>query len=275
VTSLQDEVAIPFAAFATARVETIEVIADEVDGSVVAVQAPGGCLHPPVGTSTAAAGRAVVAVAGSGWHTLDEPVDGLLTRLADLVGLVHDLPAYGHHNPADLGYWAAVDQSRGRVAFALDLVVCSHGSVQPGSPYIVTVEAPAHRLGVLVTAASQLPAADRRALLTSAGSVTSEAADADVVVAAAAHAGRAGGRAEAFPGQQWIGEDIPVVEVVARSAIEDVLSTVGQYAQDAVLRAYGFVRPRYELGRLVLTVGHDDPHVVTPWEVRYCRPCCG
>ena len=170
--------AIPFAAFAVSEPHDVEVMADEIDGTVVRVQAPRGGLHPTAGPAVAAPGRAVVAVAGVGWHTLDELVDGFLGRFAQTsVGLVHELPSTQvHHDPADLGHWTAVDRSRGRVASALDVVVCSHGLVQPGATFVVSIDAPAHMLGALVTAASELSAAQRRALLTSAGSVTCEAA---------------------------------------------------------------------------------------------------
>jgi hypothetical protein len=276
---ISDEVPIPFDAFIrdVDTVEDVDVIADEIDGTIAAAQPPSlgsaVAVGRPVRTRP---GRVVVALsmATSDRQDVDELVDRLVDRLAEVTGLALDGPdGHVHHDPADLEHRAQVDVARGRLATALDIVVCTHEG-GPGT-YVVTVEGPADRLGALVSATGAAPTASRKALLTATGPMTTEAEGSSVLVAATEHAHRIGGRATVFPGQEWLADDVPVVDVLRRTPIDEVRSTQGTFAPTALLRAYGFVRPRYEDGALVLSVGHDDPLVVTPWEVRYCRPCCG
>lgn len=280
---LNNEIAIPFGAFAAGRpgVEDIDVMTAEVDGTIVAAEPERSAAASVAPAPHAAAGRVVIAVAGADVGSLasaDEMLDRLLDRLAESEGVASGLQQgqeHEHHDPADLVYWAEIDAARGRLAAALGIVVCTHHLGVSQRTYVVTVEAPAALLGVLVSAAQALPTATRKALLTPVGATTTEPAGSVVTLAAARHAHHVGGRAEVFPGQEWLTEDLPVADVLARTAIDEVRSTQGRFAPGAVLRAFGFVRPSYADGALVLTVGHDDPMIVTPWEVRYCRPCCG
>jgi hypothetical protein len=285
VTLLNNEIAIPFSIFASDRepVDDIDLISDEIDGGIVAAEPGHSAATAPDLPLHASAGRVVIAVAGDGAgssQSSDDLVDGLLTELAEMT----DFAGHGsgdhhgrhqHHDPADLAYWAGVDAARGRLASALDVVVCTHYLGRPGRTYVVTVEGPDRLLPALLSAAEAAPEAERRALLTPTGPVTEEPAGSVLLVAAARHAHRAGGRAEVFPGQERLTVDRPVAEVLDLTAIEEVRGTQGPFAPGAVLRAFGYVRPSYVDGDLVLAVGHDDPLVVTPWEVRYCRPCCG
>jgi hypothetical protein len=277
---LNNEVAIPFGAFARDHEPDIDVIADEIDGTIVTAEPARSAVTmsaPPLHSSV---GRVVIAVAAAGAGSppvADQLVDQLLCRLADLAGLAAGRFQSGHehHDPADLLYWAEVDAGRGRLATALDIVVCTHHLGVGERTYVVTVEGPEHRLGGLVSAANAVRGASRTVLLTPAGPVTTEPSGSVVTLAAARHGHRRGGRAEVFPGQEWLADDVPVADVLGRTAIDEVRSTQGPFASGAVLRAFGFVRPSYDDGALVLTVGLDDPLVVTPWEVRYCQPCCG
>jgi hypothetical protein len=277
---LNNEVAIPFGAFARDHEPEIDVIADEIDGTIVTAEPARPAVTmgtPPLDSNV---GRVVIAVAAADAGSppvADQLVDQLLDRLADLAG-----PAAGrfqsgheHHDPADLVYWAEVDAARGRLATALDIVVCTHHLGGPQRTYVVTIEGPEHRLGGLVSAASTVRGASRTVLLTPAGPITAESAGSVVTLAAARHAHRLAGRVEVFPGQEWLTDDLPVADVLERTAVDEVRSTQGPFGPAAVLRAYGYVRPSYDEGALVLRVGHDDPLVVTPWELRYCRPCCG
>lgn len=278
LTLLDREIAIPFDAFAPARdeVAAIDVLADEIDGSVVAVE-PARSAAAPVPQPALAAFRDRCVL---GIEADPAAADGFVDRLLDGLAMAeHVGPAtyasrsHVHHDPADLPYWAEVDAARGRLATALDIVVCTQRLGSPQRAY-VTVDAPAGLLGTLASVAARLAEVASTALLTSAGAFTTQPSGSSLVLAAATHAGRLGGRADAFPGQQWLIDDLPVTEVLARTAIDEIRSTQGEYAAGALLRAHGFVRPGYESGALVLRVGHDDPLVVTPWEVRYCRPCC-
>jgi hypothetical protein len=306
LTLLNNEIAIPFGAFGAGRegVEQLDVLADEIDGSIVAAEPEHSAATSAALPPRTRAGRIVIAVAAAHEGTLaavDEMVNGLLDHLADSVATTrdqgqanehhahehhdrehHDREHHAHehhdrehHDPGDLVHWAQVDAARGRLATALGVLVCLHHLGFSPRTYVVTVEAPARLLGLLVSAAEVMPAVTRSALLTAEGPTTTEPEGSVVTLAAVRHAHRVGGRAEVFPGQEWLTEDTPVSDVVGRTAIDEVRSTQGPIASGAVLRAFGFVRPSYADGALVLTVGHDDPRVVTPWEVRYCRPCCG
>jgi hypothetical protein len=286
---LNNEIAIPFGVFTSGcgPVEDIDVLSDEIDGGIVAAE-PGRSAatmaDPPM---HARAGRVVVAVAGEGAgssHWADDLVDQLVTQLAEFAGSGHGdrhsdrhdrQGRHEHHDPADLAYWAEVDAARGRLATALDIVVCTHYLGMPVRTYVVTVEGPARLLAALLSVTEASPEANRRALLTPAGAQTEEPTGSVLLAAAARHAHRTGGRAEVFPGQEMLTVDRPVLEVLDHTAIDEVRGTQGPFAPEAVLRAYGYVRPSYVDGDLVLAVGHDDPLVVTPWEVRYSRPCCG
>ena len=281
---LNTEIAIPFNAFAPDRepVEDIDVLTDEIDGTIVAVE-PGRSAatmgDPPL---RAGAGRVVVSVAGDGAgssQSAEEMVDRLLEELAEFEGIAGGAHTsrHEHHDPADLEHWGQVDAARGRLATALDIVICTHYLGARQRTYVVTLEGPAQRLFALLSAAEAVPQAKRRALLTPAGAVTAEPAGSVLLVAAARHAHHLGGRAEVFPGQEWLAVERPVADVLDRTAIDEVRGTQGPFAPGAVLRAYGFVRPSYADGALVLTVGHDDPLVAHAMERgrRYCRPCCG
>jgi hypothetical protein len=282
VTLVNKEIAIPFGVFTADRelVEDSDELSDEIDGDVVAAE-PGhsaaAMADPPLRSRS---GRVVLAVAGDGEgsnQSADDLVDQLFTELAAAQGCGpgHHHTRHEHHDGADFVYWAAVDAARGRLATALDIVVCTHYLGAPRRTYVVTVEGPAGLLPALISAAAAAPGAQRRALLTPAGPVTEEPTGGVLLVGAARHALHTGGRAEAFPGQELLTHDRRVTDVLDQTAIDEVRGTQGRFAPGAVLRAFGYVRPSYVDGDLVLSVGHDDPLVVTPWEVRYCRPCCG
>jgi hypothetical protein len=294
-----NEIAIPFGAFGDALedIEILDVMSDEVDGTIVAAESSRSAATTSTATATAASaatpsphagvGRVVIALAAADAGSLagaDVMVEELLDALADAQGIAAGLRhgnSHDHPDPGDPGgpgdhvHWAQVDAARGHVATTLDIVICTHHLGLSQRTYVVTLDAPAALLGAVVSAANAVPQGRRKALLTWAGPTTSEPDGSVVTLAAALHAQRFGGRAEVFPGQEWLTEDRPVTDVVNRTAIDEIRSTQGPFAPRAVLRTYGFARPSYADGTLVLTVGHDDPLVVTPWEVRYCRPCCG
>jgi hypothetical protein len=256
------EPAIPFHAFRAAEPTEPaepEVLEDEMDGGVFLVvrPAPGAGPEPD---GEVRAGRAVIGLAPGGADpeaAIDAVLDGLAGRPVPS-GLGH------RHRPAsDLEFWGDVDAERGRLATSLDVVVCRHddGTLSAEAPEAV--------------AAAAFP--DLRRVFPSAvllGPGTGAVGDGGVARAALRHGARLGGRAEVFPGQHELRRDVPVPVVLARSDIDAVVSTSGPYDADAVVRTHGFARPRYEAGRLVLRVGHDDPAVLVPWEVRYSPPCC-
>lgn len=98
---------------------------------------------------------------------------------------------------------------------------------------------------------------------------------AGAVAAAAAHATRTAGRAVVFPGRDILVGELPVADVVARSAIELVTSLSGEPASGAVLETRDFVRPEFVDGRLTLRCLHDDPARLVPWEPAVVHRCGG
>lgn len=86
--------------------------------------------------------------------------------------------------------------------------------------------------------------------------------------AAAAVADLLGGRGRAvvFPGVEALVGELPVEEVVARSAIDAVVSLGGPVGPGTALVTRDFVRPRLQRGRWVLTVQPYAGGAVVPFE---------
>ena len=92
--------------------------------------------------------------------------------------------------------------------------------------------------------------------------------------AAAAAAERAAGtgRAVVYPGVGLLTGTRRVAEVLAETAIEEVVVMGGGVA--SVLHTRDFVRPEYENGRLVLLTQPARGGGVVPFEVPNPTPCC-
>jgi hypothetical protein len=160
---------------------------------------------------------------------------------------------------------------------ASGLIACTHLVDWPWRHEAVSAHGPAPVLASLYAAATRRDGV-AAVLLDADGATTSAGPDdrrAGAAQAAAEHRGRAAGRAVHYPGQESLVGDVPVADVLAGTAIDAVLSSHGEYAATAVLRTGGFIRPRFEGGRLVLHVGHEDPELLMPWEVAEPTPCCG
>ena len=93
--------------------------------------------------------------------------------------------------------------------------------------------------------------------------------------AAEQHAARSGGRAVRFPGSSALVGELPVADVLARTAVDRVLELgAGEADPATVLVTRGFVRPRWTGGDLVL---HVQPHrggTLVPFESPDPTPCC-
>ncbi|MGN6609234.1 MAG: hypothetical protein ACTHMS_19750, partial [Jatrophihabitans sp.] len=87
---------------------------------------------------------------------------------------------------------------------------------------------------------------------------------------------RDGGRAARFPGQPDVGGDVPVHELLARTAIDEVERIDGgPVAASDVIETRDFLRPLFREGRLVLPVLPAGDGRVAPFEVPNPTPCCG
>lgn len=285
-TATVPDVPIPFDAFATDTVDLREPD-DVVVATLDATPAPVAEAWPgrrraagprPRLPLRAAPGRVVLALRSPQGRSRE--VEELVTRTCAVLAPGDDLLAHAAsrphaHDPAAARWWAQVDAARARAVAAYDLTACAH----PGG--VLTIDAPAGLLWPVLlavrTAAGRTPF-----VLTEHGpgrcrddAGDGTAASVDLVRACADHAHRQSGTALVFAGQQWLRRDLSVLDVLAHTAVDAVVSSSGPYAPDAVLAARGHVRPSWEDGRLVVRVGHDDPRVLVPWEVRSVAPCCG
>jgi hypothetical protein len=99
-------------------------------------------------------------------------------------------------------------------------------------------------------------------------------------LAAAEHAARSGGRAVLYPGAERLTGTITLAELLARSAIDDVV-TVGApqgtgAGTDAATRILtrDHVRPQWRDGRLALALTPAAGGMLAPFEVPNPTPCC-
>jgi hypothetical protein len=93
--------------------------------------------------------------------------------------------------------------------------------------------------------------------------------------AASARAAGADGRAVRFPGVDLLTGTVPVADVLASTAIDEVRVLAGGVLPPAaVLQTRDFCRPVYADGTLVLHVLPAGPGRVAPFEVPNPTPCC-
>ena len=93
--------------------------------------------------------------------------------------------------------------------------------------------------------------------------------------AATARAAGTDGRAVRFPGIELLTGTVPVADVLAGTAIDEVRVLAGGLLPPAaMLLTRDFCRPVYEAGALVLHVLPAGPGRVAPFEVPNPTPCC-
>lgn len=83
------------------------------------------------------------------------------------------------------------------------------------------------------------------------------------------------GRCVRFPGQEALTGVLPAAEVVARSAIDEVVGVGVAVTAESSVDTRGFVRPAFDGGRLVLLVEPAAGGVLRPVEVEQPHECCG
>lgn len=94
------------------------------------------------------------------------------------------------------------------------------------------------------------------------------------VVLQAAREGSAG-RVVRFPGQEQAQGRLPVSELIAGTAIDEVVGVGVQVIPTAVLDTRGFLRPQWSGGRLTLLVEQAAGGVLQPFEIEDPHECCG
>jgi len=82
------------------------------------------------------------------------------------------------------------------------------------------------------------------------------------------------GRCVRFPGQDWLVGVLTAGDIVAGSAIDEVVGVGVPVTPDSPVDTRGFLRPSYQDGRLVLLV---EPTVdgLRPVEIEDPHQCCG
>lgn len=180
----------------------------------------------------------------------------------------------------DAGSRTAADAEHLMLGVAAELgagpgaALCTH-AVRQGTPhYAATVTLPALP-ATLPAAMPPIPAAGW-ALVD-----TAEVLEGDPVLArtalgaATARAAGTDGRAVRFPGIELLTGTVPVADVLAGTAIDEVRVLAGGLLPPAaMLLTRDFCRPVYEAGALVLHVLPAGPGRVAPFEVPNPTPCC-
>jgi hypothetical protein len=88
-------------------------------------------------------------------------------------------------------------------------------------------------------------------------------------------AARPDGRCVRFPGQDRLTGTHAAAEIVADSAIDEVVGIGVPVAAESVVDTRGFLRPTYVDGRLVLLVEPAAGGVLRPAEIAQPHQCCG
>jgi hypothetical protein len=136
-----------------------------------------------------------------------------------------------------------------------DLVACTHFARSPHPHVAVTLAAAGLPAGALPTTPPQYAEAAGQA--------------------ATAHAAKRAGRAVRYPGVAALVGAITVDELLARSAIEQVILLGGAApAPSTVVNTRDFVRPEWRDGQLTLITTPAGPGRIAPFEVPDPRPCC-
>jgi hypothetical protein len=159
----------------------------------------------------------------------------------------------GHSTTVEAEHWlAAFLQSYGEPD---DLIACTHFASAP-------------RPHVAVSLAAAGLAAD---LLPATPPAYTEAAG----KAAVAHAARRSGRAVRYPGVDKLTGTLTVADLLAHSAIEQVILLGGATpSADTLVDTRDFVRPEWRDGRLTLIAAPAGPGRIAPFEVPDPTPCC-
>lgn len=159
----------------------------------------------------------------------------------------------GHATTAEAEHW--LSEFLSETGAPADLVACTHFARTP-RPH-VTVSLAATEL-----AASRLPETPPAYV---------EAADRAVL----AHITRRSGRAVRYPGVGGLVGTLTVGELLARSAIDEVIVLGGDSpAAETLVDTRDFVRPEWRDGRLTLIAAAAGPGLIAPFEVPDPTPCC-
>jgi hypothetical protein len=96
-----------------------------------------------------------------------------------------------------------------------------------------------------------------------------------VMAAALEAAAGAQGRVVSFPGQATVTGALTVRELVARTAVDEVVGLAGTVVgPDDVVDTRGWLRPRWNAGRLELLVERGPRAVLLPFEQQHQIACC-
>jgi hypothetical protein len=159
----------------------------------------------------------------------------------------------GHATTVEAGHW--LHEFLKDAGSPDDLVACTHFARTPRPHVAVSL------------ATAELPAGT----LPATPPEYAEAAE----QAAVAHGSRRSGRAVRYPGVDELVATLTVGELLARSAIEQVILLGGAPpAADTLVDTRDFVRPEWRDGRLTLVAAPAGPGRIAPFEVPDPAVCC-
>ena len=162
----------------------------------------------------------------------------------------------------------AVDEALAGSGVAAELVCIS-----------VDRSVPATRVGIALRLTGEPTdrAGTRAALQRALGDPVVFGDEPDVDAPAGLLAAREGreGRCVRFPGQEAARGRLPVADLIASTAIDELVGVGVQVDQDDVVDTLGFLRPQWSGGRLTLLVEQAAGGVLQPFEIESPHECCG
>ena len=167
---------------------------------------------------------------------------------------------------------AAVDEALAGSG-AVAEVVCTYtdsSAPLPGTGVAVRLSAePADHAATLVALARTLGGPVVRS-----ESCDNPGAQAGLAALREATAGTAG-RCVRFPGQEQVSGKVSVADLIAATAIEDVVGVGVTVTPDHLVDTRDFLRPTWSGGRLTLVVEQAAGGVLQPFETEFPHECCG
>ena len=211
------------------------------------------------------------------WIAALDPAVATLGEIDALAGLARELFA---GEPAGapawiVSHWVDHDPAVGGAHLALSFAFAVDPArrAEPGAEHLWTALA-----GVAEAAAGQdfvYGAGDElgRAVPGRSGGLPRLAVSAGTCLGV--HAARSSGRAIHFPGAEGVHGTLTVAELLAGTAIDEVAGLgTAPVEDDTLVHTFGFLRPVFRAGALVLPVVPFGDGGVTPYEVRTPTPCC-
>jgi len=83
------------------------------------------------------------------------------------------------------------------------------------------------------------------------------------------------GRCLRFPGQEQVSGKLPVADLIAATAIDELVGVGVTVTPDQLVDTRDFLRPTWSGGQLTLMVEQAAGGVLQPFEIEFPHECCG